>query len=218
MSTNRFVLALDLGPAADFTALAVLERDPADARAFAVRHLARFPPGTPYAAVGAAVAATIRDGGLGRPPLVADLTAVGPGILYSLRAAVRPARVVPVLLTAGQTAAEADGLRRVPKRDLVTNLQLLLQERRLLVAPALPEAALLVRELTAFRARVSLAESVAIDWRERPADDLVLAVALAAWWAVRYPPAGLDGISVGGTMLTADMDRLFPPPEGGPPW
>ena len=218
MSTNRFVLALDLGPAADFTALAVLERDPADARAFAVRHLARFPPGTPYAAVGVAVAATVRDGGLGRPPLVADLTAVGPGLLPSLRPAVRPARVVPVLLTAGQTAAEADGLRRVPKRDLVTNLQLLLQERRLLVAPALPEAALLVRELTAFRATVSLSDLDAGDWRERPADDLVLAVALAAWWAVGHPPVGSNGITTGGTMIMADLDRLFPPPSGGSPW
>ena len=212
-----YILALDLGQAADFTALAVLEREPANPTLFAVRHLVRFPPGTSYGAIGESAATTIRDGGLGQPPLVADLTAVGPGLLPSLRAAVRPSRVVPVLLTAGQTPAEIDGLRRVPKRDLVTNLQLLLQERRLRVAPALPEAAMLVRELTAFRAKVSLTETDAIDWRERPADDLVLAVALACWWAVRHPPHGPDAFGFGPPLMTADLDRLFPPPEGGPP-
>jgi len=216
---SRYALALDLGQAADFTALAVVERDASDPRSLAVRHLARFPPGTPYATIGATVAATVRDGGLGRPPLVADLTAVGPGLLPSLRAAVRPAWVVPVLLTAGPTpAAVADGLKRVPKRDLVTTLQLLLQERRLRVAPALPEANLLAREMTAFRAKVSLAETDALDWRERPADDLVLAVALGTWWLARPPPWGPDAIATGGRLLTLDLDRLFPPPDGGRPW
>jgi hypothetical protein len=215
---SRYALGLDLGQAADFSALAVVERDAADARALAVRHLVRFPPGTPYAAIGEAVATTVRDGGLGRPPLVADLTAVGPGLLPSLRAAVRPAWVVPVLLTAGQVPGEhADRLKRVPKRDLVTTLQLLLQERRLKVAPALPEANLLAREMTAFRAKVSLAETDALDWRERPADDLVLAVALGAWWLAGHPPGG--GVyGADGSELTALLDRVFPETPGAYPW
>src|SRR5262245_52339349 len=68
----RFVLGLDLGQAADFTALAVVERDASDARSLAVRHLVRFPPGTPYGAIGDAVAGVVRDGGLGHPPLIVD--------------------------------------------------------------------------------------------------------------------------------------------------
>ena len=214
-----YVLALDLGPAADFTALAVLQREANEPRTLAVRHLRRFPPGTPYAAVGEAVGATVRDGGLGHPPLVADLTAVGSRLLPSLRDAVRPAWVVPVVLTAGQTPAkDADGIRRVPKRDLVTNLQLHLQERRLLVAPALPDAAILVRELTTFRAKVTLAETESLDWRERPSDDLVLAVALAGWWAAEYPPGGGGLIGEGDTELTELLDRLFPEIRRPFPW
>jgi hypothetical protein len=206
-----YVLALDLGQAADFTALAVLQRDAARPPALAVRHLVRFSPGTPYAAIGKTTAATIRDGGLGRPPLIADLTAVGPGLLPMLRAAVRPAWVEPVLVTAGATKGEdADGLTRVPKRDLVTNLQLLLQDRRLRVAPALPDAAILVRELTAFRAKVSLAETESLDWRERPSDDLVLAVALGAWWAVEHPVGGGQLYGADATELMTFLDRVFP--------
>lgn len=214
------VLALDLGQAAEFTALAVLQREPVRPPVVAVRHLVRFPPGTPYAAIAESVATTIRDGGLGRPPLIADLTAVGPGLLPMLRAAVRPAWVEPVLVTAGQTVGkdDADGMARVPKRDLVTNLQLLLQDRRLRAAPALPEAAVLVRELTAFRAKVTLADTDALDWRQRPADDLVLAVALGAWWAVEHPTGGGNLYGADATELTALLDRLFPRTPGAYPW
>jgi hypothetical protein len=215
----RFVLGLDLGQAADFTALAVVEESDAKPPALAVRHLRRFPPGTSYGAIAAAVAETVLDGGLARPPLVADLTAVGPGLLPTLRAAVRPARVTPVVLTAGLDATRGDdGTWRVPKRDLVTAMQLLLQERRLRVAPALPDAAVLVRELTAFRAKVTLAEGDAADWRERPADDLVLAVALAAWWLAEHPCYGPDAYGAGGDDLRKELDRLFPPPPEPAPW
>jgi hypothetical protein len=215
---SRTVLGLDLGQASEFTALSVVERDAADQTLLAVRHLVRFPPGTPYAKVGEAVASVIRDGGLGRPPLIADLTAVGPTLLPSLRGAVRPSWVVPVVLTAGQTIAgkDDDGTWRLPKRDLVTTLQLLLQGRRLRVAPALPDAALLVQELTAFRARVCLSDADTLDWRERPADDLVLAVALASWWAERWQPLTPGSISFGGSMIQEMLDRVFPPEPS--PW
>jgi hypothetical protein len=125
---------------------------------------------------------------------------------------------VPVILTAGQGPAGKgdDGVYRVAKRDLVTKLQLHLQDRRLRVAPALPDATLLVRELTAFRARVSLSETDGPDWRERPADDLVLAVALGVWWLAAHPPIRPQDLSYGGRLVMADLDRLFPN-VGDPP-
>jgi hypothetical protein len=219
---SQFALGLDLGPAAEFTALAVVERDANDRSLFGVRHLARFPPGTPYRTIGEAVAATVQNGGLGHPPIIADLTAVGPELLPILRDTVRPAWVKPVVLTAGQAPGGKgeDGIHRLPKRDLVTKLQLLLQERRLRVAPALPEAAMLARELTAFRPKVSLSEADAPEWRERPADDLVLAVALGAWWLHSHPPLRPGDISYGGSTLRAELDRIFPDLAGGrqPRW
>jgi hypothetical protein len=44
---------------------------------------------------------------------------------------------------------------RVPKRDLVGVLQVLLQSRRLKIADAIPEARLLVQEMLAFRAKIT---------------------------------------------------------------
>ena len=75
----------------------------------------------------------------------------------------------------------------MPKRDLVGILQVLLQSRRLRIAGQLPEAAILEQELLCFRAKTPTAGvEDAEAWRERPHDDLVLAVALACWlgdWA-----------------------------------
>ena len=76
----------------------------------------------------------------------------------------------------------------MPKVELVSCLQILLQGRRLRVARNLPEAQVLARELQNFRVKVTLAATDAGVWRENKHDDLVLAVALACWQAERKLP------------------------------
>lgn len=70
----------------------------------------------------------------------------------------------------------------MPRQELAATLQVLLQSRRLRVAPALPEATKLARELAAFKVKVSTSSLEEMDaWRQGTHDDLVLAVAVAAW-------------------------------------
>lgn len=70
----------------------------------------------------------------------------------------------------------------MPKRELVSVLQILLQEGRLAVPAELPDAALLRRELLQFRVRISGAANETFGaWREGEHDDMVIAVALACW-------------------------------------
>jgi len=84
----------------------------------------------------------------------------------------------------------------VPKKELVASLQVLLQTRRLKVAKTLPEAATLVRELETFRVKVTEAANETFGaWREGQHDDLVLAVALAAWMGERCLPEGPVALS-----------------------
>ena len=71
------------------------------------------------------------------------------------------------------------------KKDLVGVLQVLLQEKRLKVAPALEHAAMLATELQQFQLKAISLDPCAVEWREQPHDDLVLAVAVAAWQAER---------------------------------
>jgi hypothetical protein len=95
--------------------------------------------------------------------------------------------VVPVTITGGDQARRdifAPGLWGwwAPKRELVAQVQRLLQTGRLLIVPTLGQAETLKRELLHFQVRVSLAAHETFGaWREGQHDDLVLAVALACW-------------------------------------
>lgn len=190
----RYVSGLDLGQAAEFTALAVLERaeapDPASPGRvlgrYAVRHLERFPLGAPYPEVGARVAALFAAPPLAGSPLGVDQTAVGKPVLDLLRRA-RPRAVLrPVAVTAGHQAhADDGGVWLVPRKELVSTLQVLLQARRVKVAPSLPDAQTLVRELQNFKMKFPSVSDPFEAWREGPHDDLVLAVAIAAWLGER---------------------------------
>ena len=88
------------------------------------------------------------------------------------------------------------GVLHVPKKELVGTLQVLLQTRRLQVSRSLPDAAVLVQELENFRAKVTAAKKETLEsWREGRHDDLVLAVAMAAWLgeqALTAPGEGPD--------------------------
>jgi hypothetical protein len=100
----------------------------------------------------------------------------------------------PVTITAGHGATMGeDGGLRVPKKELVGSVQVLLQARRLRVARALPDAPVLVKELENFRVKVTAARNEVYEsWREGQHDDLVLAVALAAWAGDKALPPLFD--------------------------
>jgi hypothetical protein len=119
----------------------------------------------------------------------------------------------PILITGGH-AVVADGAGfHVPKPELVAVVQLLLQARRLEVPASILEQKTLEGELLAFRARITLSgaekfeagSSAADDWRSRPHDDLVLALAIAGWLGERlHQPEG------------SVRPRVFQP--AGAPW
>jgi hypothetical protein len=125
-------------------------------------------------------------------------------VVDMLRRAKVRACLRPVTVSAGHKATYDEGRWLVPKVELVSTLQVLLQSRRLKVAPALREAQTLAQELTTFQLKLVLAgNDVSLAWREGPHDDLVLAAGVAAWLGVR-----------------AQRLRLFIPyvVEGPPPW
>jgi hypothetical protein len=161
---------------------------------YAASYLERLPTGTPYPAQVERVKALhdrLKDDTGGAPLLVVDQTGVGRPVVDMLRAA--ELKPVAVTITGGD-AVSRDGLDyRVPKRDLVSVVQVLLQSERLKIARALPEAQTLTSELLAFKVSISLKghDSYGNDvgpWRENPHDDLVLAVALACWYGEKYKP------------------------------
>jgi len=213
----EFFAGLDLGQAHDYTALAIAEVvavptgelepipgshvvDPdgrsrpvtreKTARRYDLRYLHRFPLNTPYPDIVAAVA-----GLLAREPLAGadvtlaiDHTGVGRPVYDMFTKARLRGTLVPVTIHGGDAASRDGRGWRAPKRELISVTQVLLQTERLRIAPALAEADTLVRELADYRVTISAAGHDSYAARQGQHDDLVLAVALAAWTSERGRP------------------------------
>lgn len=187
-----YYLGLDLGQAHDYTALTIVRKHPVPPPArYEVPWLERYPLGTSYPAIIAAVAGRCRQlvaQGVreGVPDLIVDATGVGHPVVDLLRRERLPVTLIDVTITGGDTATQQGRSWRVPKRELVSAAQVLLQSGRLKVAEALPDTATLTRELLNFQVKISeQAHDSYGAWREGTHDDLVLAVALACWYAER---------------------------------
>jgi len=194
---KMYFVGLDLGQRQDPSALAVVEwheyettRDPVTfawrlETALSLRHLERISLGTPYPEVVERVAAVMRSPkleGAERRHLIVDGTGVGPAVVDLLRERDLQAKLWPVTITGGDTEHYSDGYYRVPKRDLIVGLQVLLQQGGLQIAGGMRESAQLVKEMTDMRVKITGAgnERYGAD-RSGEHDDLVLAVALGCW-------------------------------------
>jgi hypothetical protein len=118
------------------------------------------------------------------PQLAVDQTGVGAAVVDLIRASHLRANLIPILIHGGDKATHDDPAGwRVPKRDLVGVVSVLLETGRLRIAARLPQAKTLFTELRFFR--VTIDPATAHDnysaWRERDHDDLVLSAALALY-------------------------------------
>jgi hypothetical protein len=164
-----------------------------------LRHLERYPLRTSYPEIADKVAALVRSPELSpteydpsrfryssRPPeLVVDNTGVGVAVTDLLK--VRRLRFKAVTITGGEKTHASAGHWRVPKRDLVAALEVPFHTGDLKIAEGLALWPKLREELLNFRRKINLttAHDSYEHWRETDHDDLVLATALACWWARR---------------------------------
>lgn len=171
-----FYAGLDLGQAADYTALIIAEQ-PEFGR-YDVRHIERFPLGTPYPQIVEKVEARMAALPEGSR-LAVDGTGVGRAVVEMFTIP-----IVPIAITGGDTVTKDEQWYRVPKRDLVGVVQVLLQTERLKFAAGLASVADLTRELLNFEAKITVtAHDTYGAWREGQHDDLVLSLAILLWYA-----------------------------------
>ncbi len=140
--------------------------------------------------------------------LAVDATGVGRAVVDQLKA--HGLSFKSVVITAGHKESRDGDIYRVPKRDLIARPQVLLQEgnRRLKIAPSLPEAGTLVEELLNFCHKISDAGNDTYGaWREGQHDDLLLALCLAVWAADRRsPPVDETLVSTSGPFSISEQD------------
>jgi hypothetical protein len=151
-----------------------------------VRHLERFPLGTRYPVIVQRVAALMRTVPLaGDAVLIVDGTGVGAAVVDDFRLALHDLK--DVTITGGTNVNfEPPDRYKVPKRDLVSAVQSLLQADRLRIARELQESQTLVDELLAFQVTITEAANDRYEGRSGAHDDLVLAVAMPCWFRGWY--------------------------------
>jgi hypothetical protein len=208
-----FVVGLDLGQKQDYTAVAVVEKEerPDDKPMLYLRHLERYALGTPYGEQMDRVRDLVGDEKLRvrrrvsdrrtvtrLPELIVDATGVGVGVVEMLKDRGLGYRAVSI--TGGISETGGGGTYHVPKRNLVSRAVASFEGKRLKIARSMSLVDELVKELENFKVKVNLqtAHDSYEAWRESDHDDLVLALALACWWAEKRPalrvvprPAGL---------------------------
>jgi hypothetical protein len=127
---------------------------------------------------------------LGRPPLgepdvqvalLVDHTGVGRGVVDYLRHI--GLGLCAITITGGnEVHGSVLSDLTVPKRELIASAQVALQQGRLRIAPGLPEAATLTKELADYQVKISQSGHDTYNAREGQHDDLVLAVSMACWF------------------------------------
>jgi hypothetical protein len=175
-----------------------------DGAIFRCGHLERVPLGTSYVGIVHRVALLLHRLPAGTEVAI-DFTGLGRPVFDMFAAAgLSP---VGVLITGGASETYDGGIIGVPKLSLISRVQALLHEGRLKIHRDLAEAAELVREFQDFRVEFAAGGAITFNARSGRHDDLVLALAIAAWRAygsgpsdgffqlVRQQAAGLRGLA-----------------------
>jgi hypothetical protein len=200
----RFLLAADLGQSPYPSALAILEEkllvlekgninrlnEQLAARAqikvaskLECRWLERIPLGTPYPKVLDRCQAWLKTPELVEESVfLLDYTGVGhPVYDFAQERGMAP---IGINIHGGRELVETPAGYNVPKRDLVSILLAMFQSGRLEISDKLPFAQILRDELINFRMKISPQGKTSYEaWREGEHDDLVLALAIACWYA-----------------------------------
>jgi|SRR5829696_2331232 len=200
-----YVIGLDLGQKQDYTAVCVVEKHERsssgvgeDKPMLHLRHLERYALGTSYgdqmdqvAELVGKIKRQINRVYQPQPELIVDATGVGVGVVEMLKD--RKLKYRAVSITGGITEGRSGGVYHVPKRNLVSRAVAPFEGKRLKIARNMRLVPELVKELENFKVKVNLrtAHDAYEAWREAEHDDLVLALALACWWAEKRPALAL---------------------------
>jgi hypothetical protein len=199
MHYSMFFVGVDLGQRRDHSAIALVERPVLRETRFDVRGLERVPLGTPYPKVVERIWEIANGPQVrGRCAVTVDGTGVGGPVMDMMRGARMGCEICEVTITGGERAHQArsgGGPQRwtVPKRDLISGVQVMLEKGQLRIAKRMRQSGALVKELLDVRATAKENGRVRIGAEAcGEHDDLVIAVALACWRAGR-PTNGYGG-------------------------
>src|SRR5512133_818500 len=123
----------------------------------------------------------------GQCMVVVDATGVGRPVIDLMREQKLYPTAVTITGGLNENMDPQTGYWSVPKRVLISSLQVLLGNGLLLFADGLEMKNLLIAEITNFKIKITSKGNDTYEaWREGDHDDLVLSLALACWAASRF--------------------------------
>lgn len=182
MSLPKAIVSIDVGQMADYTAITVIQvKESQDRVTPIVIHLERLPLKTPYPIQVSRIKELILKLNNLDVYTVLDVTGVGKAVqeMFML-AGVRP---TGILITGGDKVDRDGNIWKVPKKDLISALQLSFMSKEMKISGHLVELDTLLRELENFRMKISASGNVQMGgWRDSDHDDMVLSVAMGIWY------------------------------------
>jgi len=194
---NVYLIGVDLGQSHDYTAISIIRREKIldrihngvkRYRQYDLAFLSRCALGTPYPAIIDRLK-DLKSKLDGYSVLVVDGTGVGAPVVDMLRK--EKLKPVPIVIHGGQAVHTERGSHHVPKRDLVSTLQVLFQTGRFRIAAGLKLGKIFEQELQNFRAKINIAtghDSYEAWRKDSENDDTVLSAAIACWVGEKRMP------------------------------
>lgn len=192
VTQRLFIISADLGQACDYTAISVIERiitgpgvlgvDRRGETMLYLRHIERMRE-IEYPTIVNRLAELYKNPQLAgvEKAVVIDFTGLGRPVYDLMKQAGFRHSLNGISITGGVDATYNEGHFNVPKRELVSNLQIQLQNDRLKIAKGLKEANALIEELSSFQTKISDAGRDTYGGRRGVHDDIVMSVAMGAW-------------------------------------
>jgi hypothetical protein len=123
-------------------------------------------------------------------PFILDATGLGMVLRDDFaKLGIKP---LPVMFTAGDKTTMGKGCIRLGKLELIGVLLNSLEFKKIKVNPALPNADILFREAANYRGRLTTTGYMKMEAMEGEHDDLLIAVALLAWFAFGGKPRAIN--------------------------
>ena len=189
---RSFIISADLGQAFDYTAISVIERvitgrgyrgyRGTGERMFYLRHIERM-RGMEYPAIVNRLKCLYVSEALKNvnKAVVIDLTGLGRPVYDIMLQAGFRRSLNAINITGGMDTSYSMGHYNVPKRELISCLQVQLQNNALRIAKGLKEANALIEELSNFQTKISDTGKDTYNGRSGVHDDMVMSLAMGVW-------------------------------------
>jgi len=198
ITEKLFIIAADLGQANDYTAITVIDRqvtgygvlgaDGYGERMQHVRHIERV-RGVEYPVIVDRLSEIYRSKALAGVPkaVVIDYTGLGRPVFDMMKQAGFHFSLNAISITGGDVEhVRESGVYTVPKRDLVSTVQIELQNDRLKFAKGLKEANNLIEELSNFQTSITATGKDTYNGRSGVHDDIVMSLAMGVWLGCKH--------------------------------